>query len=190
MKNALIYPLVFLLVFVACKSKKETVKKEETPAVVEVAEKKEQPQEPDYDKEAQITLNRIKSEFKDSLLFTFQRTACFGRCPIYRAYVYPSGYMEYFGEKWVENEGQFKAMLSKEDLTNIQAYADSIGFYQMDAIYDNPQVTDLPSSIIALRNQDAIKVVVSRYNAPESTASFTRYFEALIKDLEYTAIAD
>lgn len=140
---------------------------------------------PEAETKAQI--NRAKNKLSDSLVARIQRTACFGRCPIYTASIYQSGLVLYQGEKWVEKEGMFQAKMTELEIKSLLEKAKSVGFFEMNEAYDSPYVTDLPSTIITLRNDDIIKIVANRYEGPEALRTFEMFFDELLNGLTYSA---
>ncbi len=140
--------------------------------------------------ESQILIKNTKAHLNDSILIRLQRTACFGRCPIYIASIYPSGKVIYQGEKWVEKEGNFEARMSQANLELILAKANEIDFFALQNAYDSQYVSDLPSAIISLRNENGVKVVVNRYQGPEKLAEFTQFIEEKVMALEFEPLAE
>lgn len=192
MKKLFITVLIGFVFLSACKNQKETAE-QNTKMVEEKAEEKPMTLEeemgqidsPEETEEGQILVKNATAHLSDSLVARIQRTACFGRCPIYTASIYESGRVVYQGEKWVEKEGNFEAEISQDKLDKLFMKADEIQFMELNSIYDSKSVTDLPSCIISLRIDDKVKIVVNRYQGPQKLAQFSQYFDQLINSLEY-----
>lgn len=135
--------------------------------------------------EGQEHLIRSKKNIPDSLVARIQRTACFGRCPIYTISLYNSGFATYRGQKWVENEGFYGAYVGLNVLKTLQSMAKEINFLELQDIYDSNGVTDLPSTITTIRINDHVKVVVNRFEAPEKLIKFEKLFDSLFKDVKW-----
>ncbi len=197
MKKLIALSLFCSILIVGCKSKKEVVAKKDT----KIEEKAEQKLTSDSDyetynhnqmpteSEGDILQKKALAKLSDSLVARIQRTACFGRCPIYTASIYKSGYVDYMGEKWVEREGKQFARISKEKIDALLAEAKKIEFQKMNTIYDSKSVTDLPSTIITLRFEEGPKIVVNRYQGPEELSVFARYFDQMIEELKFTPVS-
>lgn len=195
MKKIIAISFIFCIALVACKSKKEIVKKDKK--IEERAQEKlksdtaeeayDQNQMP-KDSEGDILKKKALAKLSDSLVARIQRTACFGRCPIYTVSIYKSGYVDYVGEKWVQREGHFQSTIPQEKIQDLLIEAKKINFQGLDDIYDSNSVTDLPSTILTLRFEEGPKIVVSRYQAPEILREFEQYFDQIVEELTYEKV--
>ena len=140
------------------------------------------------EKESTPFIKQAKKDLPDSLVVRLQRTACFGRCPIYTLSFYKDGTAIYKGEKWVEKEGLYKSRISKSKLNNIISKAKEVGFYEMDNQYDNEYVTDLPSTITTLKGESGFKVVANRYEGPELLLELEKLIDELADSIEWEKI--
>lgn len=180
MKKVVFLSLLGMFLF-ACKNtnKVKAEKVEQSPADMHA-------QEPEA--ESTIWLERARKKLPDSLFARLQRTACFGRCPIYTLSVYESGYVEYLGEKWVDKEGRYAARVDQSKLERLMVMAKEVNFFQLDHQYDSKYVTDLPSTITTIKGKNEFQIVVSRYEAPENLNQFNRNFDDLFQDLNWQKI--
>lgn len=170
------YIFFVLSIFFSCKSNKvqsKAVEKE----TVDVIEKESTP-----------FIEQAKKDLPDSLEVRLQRTACFGRCPIYTLSFYKDGTAIYKGEKWVEKEGLYKGRVSESNLNNIISKAKEIGFYDMDNQYDSEYVTDLPSTITTLKGESGFKVVANRYEGPELLYELEKLIDEVADSIEWEKI--
>ena len=121
----------------------------------------------------------------------FEKTACFGRCP---AFVF----------QWDANTavsltitrpfsdgaladltlGNYRATISPKEAkrwnAKITETAKLSSFDTLDAVYDNPMVTDLPSTILEINDHR----VENRYRGPDLSELYT-LLEQLIATLEW-----
>jgi hypothetical protein len=168
------------LCLLACKAKKEV----QTEAVQAADTHLQEPQQT----EAAIHLERNTNNLPDSLVARIQRTACFGRCPIYTLSVYESGYVDYIGEKWVEKEGRFSSRVDQSLIDQLMQKAKAINYFELEHTYDSKYVTDLPATITTLKGEDGFHVVVNRYQAPEQLTQFAQEFDQLFQDLAWKSV--
>ena len=168
--------IIILTSFISCKSKKVQSKAVEKESV-EVIEKESTP-----------FIEQAKKDLPDSLVVRLQRTACFGRCPIYTLSLYKGGTAIYKGEKWVEKEGLYKGRVSESNLNNIISKAKKVGFYEMDNQYDNEYVTDLPSTITTLKGESGFKMVANRYEGPELLYELEKLIDEVADSIEWEKI--
>ncbi len=103
----------------------------------------------------------------DSLVFTLQRTPCFGACKVYVINVYRSGYATYDGRANVEPTGKHYAYIGPDVAKALLDDAERSGFFALEDVYDR-DVTDLPSSIMRVVGKGRDKRVVARVGTPES----------------------
>ena len=177
---------MFALTLLSCKQNKQVQAEKVEETVVAGDTHLQEPQQ----SEAAIHLERNSNNLPDSLVARIQRTACFGRCPIYTLSVYESGYVDYNGEKWVEKEGIYEAKVSQEVLGQLLDFAENINYFELDNEYDNKQVTDLPATITSIRNEEGIKTIVNRYGGPKKLDEFARYFDSLFDTIDWKRVGD
>ncbi len=185
--------VVFSLMLSSCKSKKEAVDKESMSQNTGEAEQEkpipiEKPGklvEPSHNV-PKADLSLLKG-LEDSLFIRLQKTPCFGRCPVYTAKIYNSGYVQFMARKWTKLDGNFTGRISQEQLQELRNQIESVEFFKFNPVYDNTGVTDLPSSILTIQRDDEKHAVVSRYQAPEALNKLISSLDQLIQGIDYKA---
>lgn len=127
-----------------------------------------------------------EKEIPENALARVQRTPCFGRCPIYTMIIFNDGRVEYYGKKFVEKEGRYFSKATNNQLEELTAKAQELGFFELDNIYDNKSVTDLPSTIITIKGEEGFKTVVGRYDTPKNFTTLVTFIESEFDKLEYS----
>ena len=113
------------------------------------------------------------------VVFTFERTACFGTCPEYKLTVYHTGEALFEGRKNTQWIGTYTCEdCERQMIAKILQTATDIKFWDMQDKYD-PGVTDLPSTITMINTQAEPKTVVNVLDGPASL----KELESLIDDL-------
>lgn len=115
----------------------------------------------------------------DSLFFTITKTPCFGKCPAYTVHVYRSGFATYNGKSHVEKTGEHTAHVGTDTMALLLAKAEAIGFFDLQDVYDS-QVTDLPTTTIAVAAGGRTKQVKARHHVPQQFKDFAAYAEGLL----------
>jgi len=114
-------------------------------------------------KSAQV--NTAQPEANGKVLIGFQRTACFGQCPIYGISIYENGMVLYEGVRYVEKTGTYCGTISKKQLAEMIAAFDNAHVFEMQDRYpastDRPPV-DLPSRIITYQKGTQTKRIVDK----------------------------
>ena len=167
--------ILSFLVFTACKSNKHTA--ESVSDGKNIQENSQQnANEVGYDSQM---------ESNDTIFAQIQRTPCFGRCGIYTATIYTNGYVIYNGEKWVEKEGVYEGTISQKSMDEILKYAQELKYFEMKSEYDNKGVTDLPSTITKLRNEEGLKTIQNRYEGPKELSQFEKYLDSILDGIKW-----
>lgn len=123
----------------------------------------------------------------DSLFFTLTKTPCFGKCPAYTVNVYRSGCATYNGKSHVEKTGEHTARIGTDTMALLLAKAEAIGFFNLQEVYDS-QVTDLPTTTIAIAAGGRSKQVKARHQVPQQFKDFAAYAEGLLLPIAWKPV--
>jgi len=115
----------------------------------------------------------------------YEKTLCFGPCPAFIFHVQPNGQCEMtitrpFREGPLEQlkTGSYAAamLLSASDWNGqIKSAIDKTAYLELRELYDNPRITDLPSTKTTLYG----KLVTNRYKGPELSTLYGVFDEAM-----------
>lgn len=135
-----------------------------------------------------------KSEFRDiakgdSLFAYIRRGACYGTCPTFEIKIYNSGYAELKGTRALDLIGDYTTTISKDKMHALLKRATEIGYFEMDDVYDNEMITDLPETKTSIVKDGARKSIRRRYNYPKEILSFEKLFDALLETENWTKVA-
>ena len=118
--------------------------------------------------------------FSDSLLLSWERGSCYGRCPVYNVKIYKSGYGEYESVRWTNFEnGLYSFNLTQSELNNMMQGAEDINFYDLDSFYDS-DVSDLPSYFVYVNNGDKVKGIRDRRLGPMELKTYVSSLDSLL----------
>jgi hypothetical protein len=166
MKYATLLLLSLSLVLFSCKKKKDTVS---TPTPVETPV-------------VAVDVVEIPVANDQDTLIYYRRGACFGMCPIFDMVVYKNGRAVYHGKNYVDRIGDYQTNIDLAALQKIKSVADQIGYFSLQESYDNPHVTDLPTTVTIIADENGkLKSVANRYKGPAGLRSL---YEALDKMTE------
>jgi hypothetical protein len=192
-----IYLFTILLVLNACKGKKDVAVQEEKPKTETAASEMtdaereaaiiEQMKNEKLPNQGEDYYAMVEKEIPTNAVARIQRTPCFGRCPIYTLTVYEDGRAEYFGKNFAPREGKWTAAVSLELMEQLKVFANEIGYFELENVYDKEVVTDVPSTITSLRTEEGLKTVVNRFDAPEGLYRFEQYFDELFMNVEWVS---
>ncbi len=102
---------------------------------------------------------------KDTFLI-YHRGACYGMCPIFDLVVYMDGSAVYEGKNFVDLIGFYQTKMDATALQKITDQANAIGYFGLEEKYDNPSVTDLPTTRTGIAKDGKLKMVANRYKGP------------------------
>ncbi|MGB6036948.1 MAG: DUF6438 domain-containing protein [Cryomorphaceae bacterium] len=166
MKYSILF--IFVLLFNAsCTSKKEAAAAEATP------------------KTDTVVVMMQPAAPQDSLAVSFERTPCFGRCPVFKIKVYKSGFATYEGLNFAEKMGLYSYRFSEADLDKIYEMAKMIDYFELDSEYNDPRVTDLPSTISKINLNDQSHRINARMGTPQKLKDFHENLGVMLNERDW-----
>jgi hypothetical protein len=117
----------------------------------------------------------------------YDKTPCFGKCPVYSVKFYSDGKVTWHGKMNVERMGWHESKVGQEVLKKITDMAFAKGFFDLEKEYPVEQrVADLPATITYVRIGEREKKVRNFMSAPENLAVFEKFLEDIIAGLTWT----
>ena len=114
------------------------------------------------------------------LFSTIKRSYCYGTCPVYELKIYANGDATYHAIKNVELEGFYSGQVSKKSRGALSQKAKEIKYMEMKDVYDNPGISDLPSTTTSIVINGDHKEVRRRYGYPTELLAFEKLFDEII----------
>ncbi len=116
-------------------------------------------------------------------VLTFERTPCFGRCPVYMMEVYADGRVAYDGRRFVPMMGKHDLQLPAASVADMLRRAKDAHFETFEKEYLSG-VTDMPSTVVTIHQADGtLKRVLVENNAPENVKNYFTYLTAQFDQL-------
>ena len=110
-------------------------------------------------------------------IISLEKTACFGRCPVFKIIIYNNGECLYNGIKFVKKSGKYNLKINKQEINKILSQAKEIGFDNLKNEYSE-RITDLPTTYIMINN----KKIKDYYGAPSELKGLEKLIEEIILD--------
>jgi hypothetical protein len=123
----------------------------------------------------------------DTLTF-YERTACFGMCPIFKCVILSNGQVYFEGKNFVDRIGLFQTTWNSAALQKIMQMADDINYFSMNGNYNHEHITDLPSVITRLKLNNQDLTIVNRYKGPKELLQLYDVLDELIEQSEWASI--
>ncbi len=180
MKTSLIVLIgvLVLIAFVACNKKTSSSAKEEPVT--------ENPAKPNTN-----TDNADAPTKEANQILGFQKTACFGKCPVYQVTFYDDGRATWYGKMNVERMGWHETIVTKAEVKRLLDKAQEIGFFDFYNEYPTGQkVADLPSTITFIRIGDMEKSIKNTHDGPEKLGEYQKFLENYITALPWKPRSD
>ena len=117
---------------------------------------------------------------KDTFLY-YHRGACFGMCPIFNLTIYGNGRAVYEGRNFVDRIGFYEARVSESARAEIVGVAEGIVYFEMNEVYDDPRVTDLPATKTVINRNGKPGRVTNRYKGPKSLSVLYSELDSMIE---------
>lgn len=108
---------------------------------------------------------------------------CYGECPVYTLTIFQDSTVKYNGRMFTKKSGRFAGKAKAEHIEQIKNALKKADFFNMDRVYDDPSVTDLPTTTVSARIGDRQNKVRARYNEPKSFTTLSNFIFEFIDEL-------
>jgi len=122
-----------------------------------------------------FNLTKQKELQSPKIIISLEKTACFGRCPVFKIIIYNNGEALYNGKKFVKKVGEHDLKVSKREIDKILSKAKKIGFNNLKNEYSE-RITDLPTTYIMINN----KKIKDYYGAPSELKDLEKLIEKIV----------
>lgn len=127
------------------------------------------------------SLFKSKSNTNKDFTLVVKTSPCFGRCPFYELSVDSKGEARYKGIRHPKTDGEIVRNLSAIELDSVRYIFETNNFWGLDSVYDNPSISDFPSTTISYNTVDKQKTVFARFDTPMELRKITAFIERLRK---------
>ncbi len=119
------------------------------------------------------------------VIFSFQRTACFGFCPTFEFNLYSNGVACFYGKQNTRIEGKIFGLLSELQWNELKTKASQINFDKLEERYPKEKrevIPDLPLVITGINYTGQFKLVTNSHSAPTELKEYETYIQTLIEE--------
>ncbi len=188
--NRVLLLSILLCLWVSSCAKKMTQKPVTTPTEIKEVEKEVIP--PDLPLPEDDPSVRLPKGIDDNLVVRLQRTACFGKCPVFTAEIYKDGKAVYLGVAHTKRKGKFETTVNTVFIQKIQNKAADVNFWKLKDTYPDGGnfITDIPSTITYVRKGNYGKLITNNYDAPKPLIVLEKWIENEINNLDWQEVKD
>jgi len=115
----------------------------------------------------------------------YNRTACYGTCPIYELTIDGRGNAVLIGERFTDKIGTWEKSLSKNTYQNLFKSFEEVRWSDLDAEYP-AYVSDLPSTVFRYQNKKLDKEVIVTGEHPEVLDDLSALLNAIVASEGWT----
>lgn len=126
----------------------------------------------------------------DDFVIFLEKTPCKGTCPYFNVVVNAKGQVQYEGKSFTDKIGIYQKQLKPKVLRALAAKVEASGYWEMNQMYDDARIADLPGCLLSVTHNGRTHQVLSKTGAPETFDQLVKDIEALIGTDGYTKISD
>jgi len=109
-----------------------------------------------------------QTQIPSDFYFKMEKTPCYGTCPIYQVEVFANGRTRLNGKRFLQWIGTHETVLAPDSLFWLYSLLENANLFQYEDRYDNPGITDVPSTIITYSGNGKKKTIFMRSYVPEA----------------------
>ena len=118
---------------------------------------------------------------------TLERTACYGRCPVYEVTVDDTGRVTYNGHQYVRVSGRRTAMIDRAAVAKLVADIERAGFFELKNSYE-AMVTDNPTVFVTVEIGDRKKRVRDYVAGPRVLRELQREIDRVTNSRRWVSL--
>lgn len=129
---------------------------------------------------ASCSLFKPKPQSVKEISLEVRTSPCFGSCAVYEMRV-ENGMASYIGLRYPKRNDTLTIKLPSSELDSILYIFNQNSYWDLAEIYDNPNISDLPSTRLKFREDGKEKSVLVRADIPDNLINILRYIERFRK---------
>lgn len=136
-----------------------------------------------------ITTAPTNDNSRDYKVFGFEKTPCYGTCPVYKVSINKSGKATYRGIANTERQGDWETTIDGDTMKKLKEAAFKANYFELSRKYPiEGEVADASRTITYFRSGDTEMSVNHTLGGPDSLVKFEEYLEKTIANLKWTKI--
>lgn len=127
----------------------------------------------------------LKGKPANQLVFQYEKTACFGECPVFDMEFYADGTVKLNARQFMDQLGRFEMKLPKKEIKDLTKALDEMNFCELDNLYGS-NAMDFPSTFVRTTCNGEVKTVEAVMDIPEVLLNFLKTVDGLRKGGNWT----
>ncbi len=128
-----------------------------------------------------LITSSLTSYAQKTPVIAFEKTPCFGSCPVYKLEIYKNRKMQLTSVKYQKpGEGNFSARLTRKAYKALINEFHRIQFSELKDSYSTKQVSDLPTRYISFTEEGETKTIMDYVGAPEQLTQLEEQLQKLV----------
>jgi len=123
----------------------------------------------------------------DLVLFTYRKTECRGKCPVYYMEIFKSGKIAFEGTKNVDKLGKYHKQIGKKEIKKLISEFEKANFFGFENEY-TALITDLPTIYIAYTKNGTTKTIRDYHGSPQELKRLEKLLDAIADGEGWTKI--
>lgn len=124
----------------------------------------------------------------DLFSLSIETSPCFGKCPVYTLDIDQKLFVTFKGVMYARRKGTFKTRITPAQRDEILIILENVGFWKWKEIYDNPRITDLSSTTIAVVYGKKSKKVRYRAEGPREFGALINKIHQIVEENTYERV--
>lgn len=124
--------------------------------------------------------NSLKKIEGKEPVFSLQKTACYGTCPVYELKIYKNRTATLKAEEFLDIKGNYYTKLDKKTFLNLVETFEESSFFEFKNNYDG-KMSDFPTTITSFNNGKKSKTIRNYFGAPEELKELEKLLSELVK---------
>ncbi|MFB6258296.1 MAG: DUF6438 domain-containing protein [Flavobacteriales bacterium] len=187
MKGSCSIAILFLLLFACSGGKQASSENDQASSGEKAKEQKGGEKDSDASQtEGEKSKSKKKGKNEADRFLYHSRTPCYGKCPVYTLRVDKDGKARLKVKRFLEpGKGRYTGTFDQKSIRRIKEKAQKIDFFNLEKVYDNKDVTDLPSRITELSFDGKEHRVKNRYGGPDKLEKLEKLIQKTVKQTEW-----
>ena len=130
---------------------------------------------------------QLKNMNKDEIRFSMKKSACFGKCPIYKLTIRQNGYATFEGVANTDKLGIYGKQISKDQFKLLEKQFEDSNFESFPVKFQS-QIADLPANTIGYHNGQVYKEISGKEERPEQVMQLQFLLEKIADSGNWTLL--